>query len=400
MPDVTLHLGDCLAVLRGMPAASVDAVVTDPPAGIGFMGKTWDRFEAEGGSHISDRLPTVTVGGTPNRNPICRACGKRQRGEKKNGIPACACEHPEFDTDAWRLRGRTAFVAFLSAALSEARRVIRPGGYALVWAIPRTSHWTATALEDAGWEIRDRISHLFGQGFPKGRGCLKPACEDWWLCRAPGRGVRELGIDECRIATTDDLSGGTYGGVFSASRNPDGTLCKAIGSGDKGRWPANLCLSHHPECNGTCHADCPVRLLDEQSGERRSGGKPGAVYDRGGDGGCYGGKKTWGTSPAFSDAGGVSRFFYCSKASRRDRGEGNTHPTVKSTALMEWLIRLVAREGETVLDPFAGSGSTLVAALRCGRNAIGIEQNPEYHAIAKRRIAEAQAVTPLFAEDE
>ncbi len=218
----------------------------------------------------------------------------------------------------------------------------------------------------------------------------------------------------------------------------DGSLNKSrINGSATGRYPANLVLSHHPECrcvgtrpvqsnghypaargkggNGTaghsgqdglterhtsgeaveayeCHPDCPVRMLDEQSGERHSAGR----YTRGADtatnnvyGSGAGGKKA-GTSPLdYIDSGGASRFFYCPKASRKDRGKGNTHPTVKSTKLCEWLIRLITPQGGIVLDPFMGSGSIGVASVRQGYGFVGIEKEVEYMKIAKRRIDEA-----------
>jgi site-specific DNA-methyltransferase (adenine-specific) len=90
------------------------------------------------------------------------------------------------------------------------------------------------------------------------------------------------------------------------------------------------------------------------------------------------------------DTGGASRFFYVAKASPKDRGEGNSHPTVKSTELMAYLCRLITPPGGTILDPFAGSGSTGVAALRQGFQFIGIEKEPEYHDIALRRLEAAK----------
>lgn len=107
--SATLHQGDCLDVLRGMADCSVDAVVTDPPAGISFMGKAWDHHKG----------------------------------------------------------GRSAWIAWMTEIAAEVNRVLKPGGHALVWAIPRTSHWTATAWEDAGFEVRDRVAHVTGSGFPK-----------------------------------------------------------------------------------------------------------------------------------------------------------------------------------------------------------------------------------------
>ena len=118
---MALHLGDCLPLLRDMLAESVDAVVTDPPAGIAFMGKEWD-------------------------------------GDKG---------------------GRDKWIAWLASVMAECLRVLKPGHCALVWALPRTSHWTATALGDAGFQVRDVITHVFGSGFPKSRALLKPASEHW-----------------------------------------------------------------------------------------------------------------------------------------------------------------------------------------------------------------------------
>lgn len=125
MDAVTLHHGDALDVLRGMADNSVDAVVTDPPSGIGFMGKTWDHDHG----------------------------------------------------------GREGWVAAFAAIFAECLRVTKPGGHAFVWALPRTSHWTACALEDAGWEVREKVYHLFGSGFPKshdvGKAIDAQAFRDW-----------------------------------------------------------------------------------------------------------------------------------------------------------------------------------------------------------------------------
>jgi hypothetical protein len=406
--DWELHLGDALQVLPGMPDGSADAVVTDPPAGIGFMGKEWDDFRR---ARNPADVARPKFGGFSGHCPEVGRCG------------------------------RAAFLAFLTPIMAECLRVLKPGGYALVWALPRTSHWTATALEDAGFEIRDVITHLFGQGFPKGKGCLKPAAENWILCRRPGPRVLPLNIEECRIGTDagwDYLNGRGGRGCFDQpglSRNLDVPM-KATA----GRWPSNLALSHHPECvcrgtkrvrgsnppgpnpaglrngyrggadspppaqnyagpDGTeevedwaCHPECAVRLLDEQAGELHThAGK----YRNDGAVGMYGPSRPSGTVTSEGNSGGASRFFYCAKADRADRGEGNDHPCTKSTALMQWLCKLVSRPGETVLDPFAGSGSTGVAALRCERRFVGIERDPHYHGIALSRLAAVDG--PLFA---
>ena len=117
--------GDSAEVLRALPAASVHAVVTDPPAGIAFMGAEWDGAKG----------------------------------------------------------GRSQWVAWLASVLGLARVATVPGGRAIVWALPRTAHWTGCAVEDAGWAIESKLYHLFGTGWPKGRSQLKPSAEEWLLAR-------------------------------------------------------------------------------------------------------------------------------------------------------------------------------------------------------------------------
>ena len=332
--------GDALTELPRLPAGSVDAVVADPPGGINFMSKEWD----------SDR------------------------------------------------GGRNCWVDWLANIMEAAIHCLKPGGYALVWALPRTSHWTACALEDAGFEIRDRIAHVFGQGFPKGKGCLKPAVEDWWLCRKPGPKVLPLNVDGCRVGTEQTKTNGWKCGGEQVYGNGRGEAAPGYEAESHlaGRWPPNLLLGGEA-----------AALVDEMSGVSKD--RP-AKYAISGEGiqdpegrltysaGWHG--KTCKTG--YATEGGASRFFpvfYCPKASRRDRGEGNTHPTCKNTALMRWLVRLVSFPGQTVLDPFAGSGSTLVACALEGREFVGVEREAAYVEIARRRIAEAEAQAGLFAPE-
>jgi DNA modification methylase len=370
----TLHHGDCLEVLPGLPL--VDSIVTDPPAGIGFMGAEWDKDKG----------------------------------------------------------GRDAWVAWLAARLRAARERLRPGGYALVWALPRTSHWTALAIEDAGLVIQDRLAHVFGSGFPKHKSHLKPAVEDWWLAYNPGE-ARALNVEACRVETDGSdpnrrdnpsidrsLDGATWN-LHKTQRNP--TL-------QAGRWPPHLLLSHAADCDAAaCVEGCPVRALGEQSGA--AGGSPG--IRRNTPGGVnkahsYGrSQEPWQTT-APGDTGTAARFFpqfyYAPKASRRERetglegrerrrkdsaygdglnsatkvrtvqqaesgvergGAANHHPTVKPLALMRWLVRLVTPPGGLVLDPFAGSGSTGCAAVLEGCGFVGVEASAEYLEIARARIA-------------
>lgn len=439
--NVDLRCGDSFDLLKTLSDNSVDTVITDPPAGISFMGKDWD-------------------------------------GDKG---------------------GRDAWIVWLSAILSECYRVAKPGAMLLCWALPRTSHWTGTAIENAGWEVRDVISHLFGSGFPKsldiskaldkqagaerevignkgllhgrhtenhshpngdatnfrtgwdsditapatpaarewdGYGtALKPACEFWWLAMKPldkgcgfaqnalKWGVAGLNVDAGRILAGDDH-------VKNCRRNGvSGIWEKHTGEGinteahPQGRFPSHVVLSHSPNCNGSCADDCPVKLLDEQSGERGLS-----------KGGSRGNSQFFGIGEVkepqgYGDTGGASRFFYVAKASRRERDAGlegmpeqvvkigaeghkinpmtgrevidpprrNTHPTVKPVTLLEYLCNLTRTPtGGVVLDPFMGSGSTIVAAIRTGRSVIGFEAKPEYYEIAVARARHAQQGQPTL----
>jgi site-specific DNA-methyltransferase (adenine-specific) len=384
--------GDSRELLPGIPDRSVDAVVTDPPAGIAFMGKEWDDFRR------------------------ARNTADAGRGDVFGRTSAHA---PEIGR-----RSRDAFVGWLSSILAECLRVLKPGGHALVWAIPRTSHWTGTALEDAGFEVRDVVAHLFGTGFPKslnlpgGFGtALKPAAEFWWLARKPlvgtvasnvlEHGTGALNIDGCRIGSRTEIHA-------SAPRALRAGFIKGFVSGtrterkDHGRWPAHLVLTHSAGCGMVaaaqgsligeeqewrCELDCPVRMLDEQSGPLQSGGTPSrrkAAKFKNSYGEFKGTERAEGIG---SSRGGASRFFYQAKPGRKERGDGNDHPTVKSIELMRWLCRLITPPGGTILDPFCGSGSTGCAALAEGFGFIGIEQDEHYVEIARGRIRDHERRT-------
>ena len=500
--------GDCLEVMAGMPDGCVDTVITDPPAGIAFMSKSWD----------SDR------------------------------------------------GGRDKWIDWLAEVMAECLRVTKPGGSLLCWSIPRTSHWTGMAIENAGWRIIDKIAHIFGSGFPKshdiskaidkaaprrgmfaefaqhlrkqlrasgkshkdiafnflrktggltgcvwnwvngmnvptpeqwkvlqpllslsdkflplierveaereiiGRGkagltagtianftgekefdltapatdlaklwdgwgtALKPAREDWWLAYKPldgtfaanaeKHGVAGLNIDGGRIEYQSDYDKSqatpqgkcTSKGIAAIGAQPDaGRQLERVGYDrpeQKGRWPANVILDEEAGA-----------MLDEQSGERPAGGSVDADVPSRTGVNAYGdyGRVGW---QGHGDSGGASRFFYCAKASRAERNRGlegmgfmrhadrnkidgaggdnprnrtntpkqNHHPTVKPLAFMEYLCELTKTPpGGVVLDPFTGSGTTLIACVGTGRDFIGIEKEPEYVEIARRRLDKAIA---------
>jgi site-specific DNA-methyltransferase (adenine-specific) len=241
----------------------------------------------------------------------------------------------------------------------ECLRALKPGGHLLSFAGTRTQHRMCVNIEDAGFEIRDMIAWVYGNGFPKSRNlngewqgwgtALKPAMEPITVARKPPEGtvavnVQEhgtgaLNVDGCRIENKDGKPVFAY--IKSNSINPssyDVGGSKQLGEiSFQGRWPANF------------------------------------IHD--------------GSDETMDGLGPASRFFYCAKASQADRDDGNNHPTVKPTSLMRYLCRLVTPLGGTVLDPFCGSGSTGKAAVMEGFNFIGIERESEYVEIAKARIA-------------
>jgi len=369
---IDLRNGDCIEQMRQLADNSVDSIVTDPPYELGFMGKSWDS----------------------------------------TGIA--------YSVKMW----------------DEALRVLKPGGHLLAFSGSRTYHRMAVAIEDAGFEIRDQIMWVYGSGFPKsmnvskaidkqsnvqvevlsevpaygigGNGtfnghkenatakvtapttdkakqwagwgtALKPAHEPIVLARKPLigtvatnviiHGTGALNIDRSRVGSNAGYSypNGAGGNTFSVGKPSDGKRTEPIKS-TQGRWPANFIHDGSDEV---------VELLED-----------------------------------------AARFFYCAKASKKDRNEGldgfqekksdtrsavsaglweqmnaphkNHHPTVKPTELMRYLVRLVTPPEGTVLDPFMGSGSTGKAAMLEGFNFIGIDQSADYLEIATARIKHAQ----------
>lgn len=332
LSEPRLHPGDCLDVLPTLPEASVDAVCCDPPYELNFMGKAFDR----------------------------------------TGV--------SFDPATWR------------AVL----RVLKPGGYMVAFGGSRTYHRLACAVEDAGWEIRDCLMWVYGTGFPKGQGCLKPAWEPILLARKPGSKVLPLGIDECRVPTNGevitgrmDCDGKHEGWDRPWMRDKEKVREKLQAAYDRantlGRYPANLVHDGSDE----------VLEAFAAFGERRSSCGGGHRLSSGM--GYMGAPGDGEASVQYSDTGSAARFFYTAKASRKERGEGNSHPCVKPLSLVSWLVKLVCPVGGTVLDPFLGSGTTAVACLSTGRDFVGIEKEPDYFAIAEKRIAQAQGLEPLFA---
>ena len=435
----TIYHGDCLEVLRGLPDASVDSVVTDPPYGLEFMGKEWDRpwaVTAEAGVGYEGRDDLRLPSHRDSRNANCQACGGRARGAKR-----CACTTPQWDRHP--REDMLAFGQWCELWAAECLRVLKPGGHLLAFGGTRTWHRLAVAVEDAGFEIRDSIAWLYGSGFPKsldvskaidkaagaeredvyadnprnmdnevyGKGlgvaliqrrpatpdaarwsgwgtALKPAFEPVVVARKPltgtvaanvlEHGVGGLNIDGCRIGTSggkhSDASRKGLPGDVGWGRNENRGPVVDLNAG---RWPANVVLDED-------QADA----LDKQSGQQRDGV---AVRHRGVKGGTIGapGAKPVGTpDQGYGGGGGASRFFYVAKAPARERPkvDGIAHPTVKPITLMRWLCRLVTPPGGVVLEPFAGSGTTIEAALMEGFRVVAIEREDDYLPLIAARL--------------
>lgn len=356
-------VGDCLSILSTFRQDSIDTCITDPPYGLSFMGQSWDYG-----------VPGVTY---------------------------------------W----------------SEVLRVLKPGGALLAFGGTRTHHRLMCAIEDAGFELRDCLMWMYGTGFPKSHNISKAidkaaGAERKVVGQNPNARPNHDGVrvwigdkkgkeqshppltapatDEARIWDGRGtalkpawepiiLAMKPLDGTFAANALKHGVAGLNIGGcrvGHGERWPANVMLDEEAG-----------KLLDEQTGTLHSHG--GGTSKGMGYHGANGVREI----VAPDKSGGASRFFYCAKASKSERTANKTvenrHPTVKPLALMRWLARLTASPtGGMVLDPFAGSGSTGIAAVQEGLDFIGVELHPEHADIARERLRlacdEMREVEPLF----
>ena len=334
--------GDCIETMNAMPHESIDAIVTDPPYGLGFMGRKWDAL--------------------PPSQEWAEAC----------------------------------------------YRILKPGGHIAAFGGTRTWHRLAVAIEDAGFEMRDSLAWLYGSGFPKSHNvgkstgavefdgwgtALKPAFEPIVLARKPlaektvarnvlTHGTGAINIDGCRVKG-EPIEIHARTGNMTGANSMAGVSTGSTGTGEfrtDGRWPANVLLDQHT-----------ATWVDEQSGITKDGVAVNRNRDPEADkqAAIYGTYKN-GDRPdiTYGGGGGASRFFYTAKAPKRERPnvDGVQHPTVKPLAIMEWLISLVTPPGGTVLDPFAGSGTTLEAARKLGHKSIGIEAEGTYLPLIDQRL--------------
>jgi len=426
--------GDCLVELKSLEDCSVDAIVSDPPYELGFMGKKWDA----------------------------------------SGIA--------YNVELWR----------------ECLRVLKPGGHLLAFGGTRTYHRMACAIEDAGFEVRDMLEWIYASGFPKslnvgkavdklqgneredvevdiafadsdcwgvpnnnskgnnigfqttnekerkdiiGKGkriitkgtsawegfgtALKPAHEPIVMARKPlsektivenvlKHGTGAIDIDGCRIPTSQhdiDLL------EAKSSKNPTGKKAEnvpfvegiASKPHEQGRFPANIICTDDALNDGVMTKSGSItKDIIQNNPIKFNASSSGVSTAR--HNGDTGSKSRYFDIDVWGEKHGLLQY---PKASKRERNEGceglefetkifrpgeglggqqipatkqNHHPTVKPTHLMAWLVRLVSKEGDTVLDPFMGSGTTGVSATKLNRNFIGIELDKDYFEIAQKRI--------------
>lgn len=387
-----LFIGNNLEILPTLPDNSIDSIVTDPPYELGFMGKKWDssgiaysvelwqqclrvlkpggHLLAFSGSRTYHRMVVaIEDAGFEVRDMISWISNKTFPKSLNIGKAIDKAAGIEREVLRWEKRP---FKINNGPSKAEYNQIhtntMDSDGYGTT---PITAPATDEAKQWEGW----------GTG-------LKPTVEPIVMARKPVEGTIAnnvlkygtggLNIDASRIGTEliTTTNGKGFAGSFEGGVNTNG------GNIHEGRWPANIILDEQA-----------AELVDEQSGEVK--GNPGAqqttafrfMNETTGKQALVQGNR--------KDTGGASRFFYVAKASKRDRNEGlelaNNHPTVKPTALMEYLVKLVTPPNGTVLDPFTGSGSTGKAAILQGFNFIGIEMTEEYVPIIEGRLKHAEA---------
>jgi len=365
---VTLYPGDCLDVLASLPENSVDSAVMDPPY---HLTSIQDRFGKEGAAEVK-----------PGATGAYVRASAGFMGKKWDGGD----------------------IAFQVATWEAVLRVLKPGGYILAFASTRGFWRMCVAIEDAGFITHPMIAWIFGSGFPKatrlkadgydgwryGGQALKPAIEPIYMGQKPFsektgtanvllHGTGAVNIDGCRVPPTGEkLRGGGDRGSMVCHEGWDRPwkndeiavaehMTKRAANADRaeamGRWPANLVHDGSEEVVSA--------FPWTESGGGPEVGTPRSKLN------TYGDPTVSMTPPKGANDGSAARFFYSSKADADDR-IGSKHPTVKPIDLMRYLVRLVTPPGGTVLDAFAGTGTTGEAAWREGFNAILIEREPEY----------------------
>jgi site-specific DNA-methyltransferase (adenine-specific) len=266
-------------------------------------------------------------------------------------------------------------ISFDKNTWKELSSILKPGGYMAIFGASRTVHRLVCAVEDSGLVVRDQLLWLYGQGMPKSLDIGKKL-PDW---KGWGTGLKPC--YEPIILVQKPISEKTI--VENVKKNGVGALNIQDSRLPCGRWPGNILHDGSDE----------VENLFSEFGERGNGwSRNYGVEDYQGrqyGGGVFGGGGYFGDT-TYCDTGTASRFFYSTKSSVKERTHDrtieNNHPTVKNLELMKYIVRLVTPKSGVVFDPFAGSGTTLVAAKSLGIKFIGTEMEKEHHEICLKRL--------------
>lgn len=416
---VSIVHGEALRHLASMPDASVDAIICDPPYGLSNTSP----------EKVTDALVQWAQG---NRGFVPEGAGFMGAGWDSFVPPP--------------------------AIWDQCLRVLKPGGHLAAFAGSRTHDLMTISIRFAGFEIRDQLAWVYGGGMPHGQDvgktagpdwagyntALKPAVEPIVLARKPlaessvarnvlKHGAGALNVDATRIAHRSEADlvestaknqhadFGTAPGRNNIYGDHSGTASKNY-EGSKGRHPANVILSHASACtDGACVPGCQVAVLDAQSGTKRSAPSVRGTSEKNTQSmfGCGLGQRN--AQNSYGDVGGASRFFLTTPAGQADptdgkprflyapkapskerptyeRPDGTTvrHVSVKPLAVMRWLVRMLTPTGGVLVDPFAGSGTTLEAAVLEGFRGVGIERESEYIPLIVQRLDRAGAAFELL----
>lgn len=377
-----LEQGDCLEVMRAMAGerVKVDSIVTDPPYGLGFMGKHWDHG-VPGVAYWRAAYALLPPGGH-----LLAFSGTRTYHRM-----ACAIEDAGFeirDQLQWLYGSGFPKSRDVSKAIDAELGHDRKSDYVPNFKNGTHGHgWGGGITTETEPPATEAAREWQGWGT-----ALKPACEPIVLARKPldgtvaanvqKHGTGALNVDGCRVQGSEARDQGSgRDGEASADRRytANGATSFSLtpeprGGAEDGRWPANVVHDGSPE----------VLEAFAAFGEKTSGRiDPHHKMSGSGDGYRHG-ERSGADRPG--DTGTAARFFYTAKADKTDRW-GSKHPTVKPVSLIRWLVRLITPPGGTVLDPFAGSGTCGVACIAEGFDAILIEREAEYMADIRERVA-------------
>ncbi|TQE93245.1 MAG: site-specific DNA-methyltransferase [Spiribacter salinus] len=399
---IDLRCGDCIDELKKLDDDSIDAIVTDPPYGLTFMGKAWDK-SVPSVEVWSECLRVLKPGGH-----LLSFAGTRTQHRMAVNIEDAGFEIR--DMIAWVYGSGFPKSLDVSKAIDKAAGAEREISGPRIYADGTAGSWRKTTsgkYAQDGWTkddgdrpkldtapATDAAQQWDGWGT-----ALKPALEPITLARKPFKstvaanvlehGTGAINVDGCRVDAADKAK--FPAGVVSETEKTfgggEGLYANRPRPQDKnpqGRWPANLIHDGSDEVVGLFPVSKSAGHYKDPKGDciKRQGS--GSNVFSGFDAGNKDARKR--TAKYSGEDGSAARFFYCAKASKKDRGDDNKHPTVKPTDLMRYLVRLVTPPGGTVLDPFMGSGSTGKAAMLEGFDFIGIELDPEYIEIARARI--------------